>query len=691
MTKNSLLIALITIALSSPFGSKANAGIKIIAATPSKLIVEPEVKVSGSVSLVEFPAYYGCDYETPEPDMSQGWLMGGYNWPTGGKMNFKEGIMKITFFQPAGHDFDPYIFHRTTIPADKVKHLAVRMRVTNAPSSIWQIVRYDLSSISNNFWNGKRLFRIDIPEVTTNPSDYMKTIIEIDWIAITDNPAFDGSSKNKDDFVWDFTPGQVNWKDSPCVVWQGNITEPITIDRFDGSHDRMYSKFRLVDANEKPVGNMHYVTDLSKIGSRDFKIPWPKSIKGLSGIIDVDDAIKTGIKYAEYGMAISHLIDWGNPNPTVTWEVEGEKIPINMDIVHGFDTALKKMTEAGINITVGVINKMPTVNSGSPLIHPTTDTESGAHYGAFNVVQWQGLRCYRAAIEFLADRYTRADGKYGLISGIIVGNEVPNHWSWYNMGRANGLKMAREYTIALRIADLAVRRFHKDLRVYASLDHWWTIKGLKRHPHTKKQYHALKRIPANKLLSGIDSLCHKEGDFPWNVTFHPYPEILGEPRFWRDKMTTMRFDTPMITFKNLEILPAFLRQKKYLYQGQPRHIILNEQGFQTLSSPDGEKIQAACYAYAFHKLRHMPEIEAFMYYRQSDGRGEGNLRLGLWTRKEGTEHALGKKKLIYDVFCNADTPNWQKRFNPYLSVIGIKSWDEALPHPQKVSHRKSRQ
>ena len=46
-------------------------------------------------------------------------------------------------------------------------------------------------------------------------------------------------------------------------------------------------------------------------------------------------------------------------------------------------------------------------------------------------------------------------------------------------------------------------------------------------------------------------------------------------------------DTPRITFKNLEVLTEYLRRPELLYKGQPRRVILSEQGFHTPDGPDG--------------------------------------------------------------------------------------------------------
>ena len=714
VNRKSKFIILSILVLSS-FTCKAVAKIKNIAATPSKLIFTLD-STNNNLKLMEYPPYHGLGYDTPEPDISQGWLMGGYEWPTGGKMTFKNGKMKITYFKPSGHSFDPYIFNRSNIPADKVKHLALKLRFRKAPSPTligiytfsggkkgygsvnvtptgdWQIVRFNMAAISNNFWQGMRTFRIDLPEPTNNAisDEYMQTIVEIDWIALTNNSTYDGSSVGNDDYIWDFTPIPANTNELPRRIWSGNAASPIVIDRFDEQHDRLYSKFRIIDANEKPLGSMRYVTNLSEIGARDFEIPWPKSIKGLTCIFDVNDAIETGIKHAHVGIRLDSVFDRWNKKPIVTWDVDGEKVAINMNTIQDLDSKCKQMTDAGVNVIFYLTNRFrnPDFYSTNPFIHPSTDAgdrnfNGRSKYGAFNVVEERGLLYYRAAVEFLANRYTRSDKKYGLISGFVIGNEIQDHWKWYNMGEAHPLKLSKEYTLALRVADLASRRFHKDLEIYIPMDHHWSMKGTK--------YDRLRRIPGKTLVQYINSNGHKEGNFPWNVGFHPYPENLARPQFWNDRRPTMRLDSTIITFKNIEVLPAFLRQKKYLYEGQTRHIILAEQGFHTPPGPEGQKIQTACFAYAFHKARNIPEIKAYLYHWQVDCSGEGELRLGLWTRKEDThlEAIPDKKKLIYEVFKKADTPEWQKAFDPYLSIIGISSWDEALPRPQKASRRKS--
>ncbi len=460
------------------------------------------------------------------------------------------------------------------------------------------------------------------------------------------------------------------------TVWRGNPGKtPVSIPRFDGPRDRLYMKFQLLQEG-RPEGDPQYVTGLSGLPARDFPIPWPESKKGLTCPVDLDDVIALGTKYAVVNSPVSMLLDVHNEDPEYTWAVDGEEVPINMPWVRPWlDARIKRMSDAGINITLVCTNLIPQApDPANPLIHPDSDLANApAHHGAFNMRDSKGIRYFRAAMEFLADRYTRSDGQYGRISGIVVGNEVQSHWVWYNQGEATVEEIVRDYVVALRIADLAARKTHRGLRVYASLEHHWTKRGYTNNP--------LKEARGREVLERLARSSRREGDFPWNLAFHPYPDNLFEPRFWKDRIAPLRFDAPKITFKNIEVLPAFMAREEMRYAGKPRRIILSEQGFHTPDGPDGEQVQAAAFAYAYYKVKHLDGIDALMLHRHVSARDEGGLKLGLWTwdPKGKTGFEPGRKKYIWEVFRKADTPEWEEAFAFALPIIGLKTWEDALP------------
>ena len=478
--------------------------------------------------------------------------------------------------------------------------------------------------------------------------------------------------------VRELRPYEVSEHDSKpqgVTAWQGvgRGMKVIVLPRFEAKRDRLYAKWQLAAEGEL-IGAARYATDLLGIGARSQAFVWPKSIKGITCPVDLDDVIALGTKYLDTNVTLASALDFSNPSPTEFWEVDGEKFPINTRYFQELDGQFKKLTDAGINITLILNNPVPKMpDTNNIFIHPKTDlAHAPNHLGAFNLTNERSFRAYRAVLEYFADHYSRHDQKYGTVTGYIVGNEIQQHWEWYNLGNISEKEFLEEYIIALRTTYLAVQKAHQDMRVYVSMDHHWTasMKG-----------DSQKEIRGDFILETLNAKSKSEGDFAWHVAFHPYPEDLFNPRFWKDKNATLAFDTPKITFKNLEVLPAFLEQKQMLCKGKPRRIILSEQGFHAANTPEGEELQAAAYAAAYYRVSQMPLIDAFILHRHVSHRDEGGLRLGLWTwdEKSADPSKPGRKLPIWAIFQQADTPNSKQVFAFAKPIIGIQNWKELDP------------
>jgi hypothetical protein len=290
--------------------------------------------------------------------------------------------------------------------------------------------------------------------------------------------------------------------------------------------------------------------------------------------------------------------------------------------------------------------------------------KSPFHVAAFNLSTVEGVRTYRAAIEFLADRYSNPERKNGLAKRFIIGNELQSHWYWYNLGEMPRQQVVEDYHKALRVAHLAAHGVHPGIQLYISLDHHWSARVSENPLHS---------LSGKNFIDTLNAIVKVGGNFDWHVAFHPYPENLFDPRTWEDTSATSSFDTEKITFKNIELLPAYLRQEQFLYNGKQRRIILSEQGFHSVDGDAGERDQAAAYAYAYYRVQRIDGIDAFILHRHVDHPGEGGLRLGLRSSLDGGERS------IYEVFRRADTSEWQEAFKFALPVIGVKSWPETLP------------
>ncbi|WP_395088497.1 DUF5722 domain-containing protein [Armatimonas sp.] len=463
-----------------------------------------------------------------------------------------------------------------------------------------------------------------------------------------------------------------------AAVWELLVPERVAgknfmLPRFDTTgRDRLFWRFR-ARTSESP----QWVTEITDPAVRTNPLPWPKSIKGVQCVVDRADAVALGAKHVGMNLSIREVLlpAIGGPygGPVEFMEVDGEKIPLAAGTLARYDDEVRAFTQAGILVTVIFLNYFPRdAADGDLLIHPKCDKKGAANpLSAFNLSNEKSERLYRGLLQFLARRWTEPEGRFGRVGGFIIGNEVQSHWHWYNLGKATGETVVREYADALRLAWLAVKSVHKDLRVYISMDYYWTD----RHEAPDRT------MPGRQLVDDLNALSKAEGDFDWHIAQHPYPQGLFDPIFWDDEDAGLGFDTPIITFKNLEVLLAYLNLPGQKVNNAARRVILSEQGFNCKGSGEqAEKIQAAAYAYAFEKVCQMPGIDAFILHRHQDHPGEGGLKLGL-------RDLEGRRRPMWTVLQKAETPEWAATIAPLLPLTGLKSWDDAKPTTKRIGEK----
>jgi hypothetical protein len=392
--------------------------------------------------------------------------------------------------------------------------------------------------------------------------------------------------------------------------------------------------------------------------------PYPKveSKKGLQ-VQMLDDAIALGVKHAALNFNFGQMVALDAAPDDFAWQMDGRTFHFRRGYIDYFDKTIKPLSDSGALVTLILLNYQGgDARLNEVLLHPNYSTNCPNHLSAFNTVTPEGTAWFKACVEFLAARYSEKNYPHGRVVNYIVGNEVNSHWEWANMGNVSMQDFTRDYLRTVRICHDAVREFSSSARVFISLEHNWDIK--RKNPKHK--------FAAREFIDYFGKLAKEQGDFDWNLAFHPYPQNLFQPRTWNDDRATLSYDTPFITFKNLEMLTAYFRRRELLYHGKPRHIILSEQGFHSDGTREGELAQAAGFAYAFYKVKHLDGIDAFILHRHVDNAYEGGLNLGL---RRGDM----SKKPIYEVFKAADTPEWKKAFEFALPIIGITSWKEIEP------------
>ena len=466
----------------------------------------------------------------------------------------------------------------------------------------------------------------------------------------------------------------------PFTTLRGPCQFEMAIPRLAGERDRIYSSFGIVQSNAAGasvvLGTERFPHVFRNISRNSDPVPTARSKKGLQVQL-IDDAVALGVQHAALNLNFSQLIQRERQPSSEIETCGGRTFAFNAGYVASMDHQIKTLSDAGATVSLILLayeSSDPLLNS--LVLHPSYDRSCPNHLGAFNTVTREGAEQFIATMEFLARRYCASNYPHGRVANFILGNEVNSHWFWSNRGQCSMTEFATDYLGALRLASTAVRKASSSARVYVSLEHHWNI----RYPGGN----ARQTFEGRPFLDFLHSKSVAEGDFEWHVAFHPYPENLFECRTWNDRSATPSSNTPRITFKNIDQLTTYLAASEWRYDPPPheaysrrvRRVILSEQGFHCSNDPEGERRQAAAYAYAYRKIAKNPGIDAFILHRHVDHAHEGGLNLGLWTHKPGTIAEPDQHRLVYEVFRKADQPEWSEAFAFALPIIGIPSWKE---------------
>ncbi len=288
---------------------------------------------------------------------------------------------------------------------------------------------------------------------------------------------------------------------------------------------------------------------------------------------------------------------------------------------------------------------------------------TGGNYTMPNMTTAESFNLYAAALEHMASTHCTADRR---ISHWIMHNEVDFADEWTNMGTQPMLRYLDRYVKSMRICYNIARQYDQNASVLGSFTHCWTKSDGAYAPKT--------------LLNKIVEYSNVEGDFRWGVAYHPYPQDLTKPTFWNDDtQATFSMDTKYVTFKNLEVIDAWIKLKENLYKGtEKRQLFLSEQGTNSPTYSESDlALQAAGGAWVWKKVSKLDGIDAVQWHNWADNKAEGGLRIGLRTFDEGSVQNLTPKPVWY-VWKAAGTPEEDSVFDQYKTTIGITDWDSIM-------------
>jgi hypothetical protein len=459
----------------------------------------------------------------------------------------------------------------------------------------------------------------------------------------------------------------------------------VTVPRLDAhGTDRLYEKFVVVQKG-MVVGGARYVTDYGMSPSNGSAYPSSVTKKGLTVAQLADDGEDLGIGHSLVNISINRIMVpvAKTDGSTIAFASGGRDWFFGTAAVGKLDRTFRVLTDNGV--VPSAILKLDQTRKATPvpaLVHP--DASPGQvpdEQFMFNTSDADGVAAFTAAAEFMTERWTRPDGRYGLVPNWIVGNEIDQGYKWMNMGDAPLARYVQIYARALRIVDAAAHRAWGAARTYVPLTNCWTDRcGDNPDPTNPTRYYA-----GRDVVDELSRAVSAEGDIGWGVAYHPYPGDLLSPEVWKDTNATASFDTPRISPKNIQVLPRYLSRPSFTYRGQLRSIAATEWGCQTPSYREGDLLeQAACFAYSDYKMQFTKGIEWFNYYRDLDYETTSSspLEVGLWAtdpEQPRVSQPVGEQKPIYNVMKYIDTSRSLEVTDFAKSIIGIRNWAEVIP------------
>ncbi len=488
---------------------------------------------------------------------------------------------------------------------------------------------------------GGELFLADIPiDVLIDDPSSWQTLVEV-------KPAADGSFK---------------------------VDVPRKHKRDGLDYDRLTSRWQLVHkaANGcEPLSHARYASWVD-CRSPDLSPAKPKNKKGLGGWhtgLLPDELKDLGISAVTVNVMIHSLVSLTPEHDTVPFTWQGRTYHAREKALAGLDATFLEAQKHGAMVSAILLVANPAKDS-SPVVkvlgHP--DATRDGIFAMPNVTSAEGICLYGAILNLMAERWSRPDGKYGRVHHWIMHNEVDAGWVWTNAGDKPALVFMDLYQRSMRLMDLIARQYDPNSRAFITLTHHWA------HGGDPKWY------GSKQMIDLLAKFTRAEGDFPWALAYHPYPQDLFNPRAWENEQATFSFESAKITPKNLEVLDAYMKQPALLDRGKVRPVHLSENGFNSKDYSDKELAdQAAGMALAWKKMVALSSIESWQYHNWIDNRHEGGLKIGLRKFPDELGDPLGKKP-IWHLYQALGTPEEDKLAAPYLPVIGISSWQQALHH-----------
>lgn len=407
-----------------------------------------------------------------------------------------------------------------------------------------------------------------------------------------------------------------------------------------------------------PVTKGMYITNPEAAATNTRAFPTTSTKKGLQvNPYMPEDAAELGVKHSVVNVVLNNI---PCQSGGISYNYNGKIWHMDMGYIYSLDQIFAQQAANGS--VISAILLMQWDSEWSDLIIASGRTPGHSFYG-LNAETKAAREQLAAIFSFLAERYSGSS--YNVVNWIL-GNEVDDYTDYNWCGNIGLNEYAAYYAHAFRLLYNSTKSKYSNARVYISLDHVWNY---------PRNY----GFKGMELFNAFVAELQAEGDINWNIAFHPYPNPITSPNFWKNTQGVSNSSSSAIfTMLNLRSLTDYIRNT----YGSQHRFILSETGFTSWSGGvTDEKLQAAAIAYGYYLAEFNDMVDSFCVHRHVDNTTETNrgLYLGLWYTDPALIESATTKKLSWSVFKYMDTSQGAAYTNFALPIIGADSWNSIVP------------
>ena len=482
--------------------------------------------------------------------------------------------------------------------------------------------------------------------------------------------------KGKDLYLFELRPeNTVDNLSSITPLLIGQINKKVVVANLEFTKAKLYSSYVVTvkadDGSFVPLSGRGYITNPEILAQNNLPFPEKNTKKGLVTQIG-SDAQYLGAAHTTISIDLNEYMHASYRENSIAYINGGQTFYFPLDKINALDHKVKVLTESGMNVYFNIILGKDN-GSGLSSVFPLCGGSDASYY-AINTDTVSSVRYYTAFCEFITSRYSKTS-QNGFVPGYILGYEVDSV-NWNYAGEIPFDEYVQSFENAYRILYSAAKSTHSESRVFVSVSNIFNTTE-----NTPNSY------GYKAFLDEFSKSVKAGGDIDWSLAVNPYPSDFANTEFWADERATSSLDTEFLTVKNLNVLSEYMHTEPMLYGGDTRNIIIAEFGLSgNFDDAKNNDCQAAAYALAYAIVDKNPDIDAFIYYRQTDYPGE-SAKFGLWTSIATGSLSPVNKKAIYTIFKYADTDDYLEGLNMAKAFCPTELYDEYVKDYTPTSRR----